>query len=221
MARAYTYKVVTAPANLAVELATAKSHLKVSGSSEDALITLYLEAAIDYCEKITRRDLISRTYETFRDFFPAPVQNEGYYQFGEIPSIGSGLSSAGDNIGFEIRKSPLQSITSIEYYSGGVLATVDPAVYYNTIEEDYSEILTLEGKDWPTDIDQRLQAVKITFIAGFGANESAIPQGYRTAILHHVAALYSNRGDCDNSSCAATVPSSAKSFYLQNRIESL
>jgi hypothetical protein len=219
--RDYTYKITVPPAELAVSLATAKAHLKVTSSTEDALITLYLEAAIDYAEKFTRRDLITRTYITFRDFFPAPAQNEGYYPCGQIPSVSSGFSTFSSNVGFELRKSPLQSVEQIEYFSQSVLTLLDNTIYYNTIEEDYSELLTVVGKDWPTQLDQRLQAIQITFKTGFGDTETDIPHGYRAAILQHVAALYANRGDCDDSSCAAMVPAAAKTFYLQNRIENL
>ena len=68
--RAYTYKVTVPPVNGAVSLATFKSHIKKTGSSEDALLQIYLDAAINFAEGFIRRDLITRTYETFRDFFP-------------------------------------------------------------------------------------------------------------------------------------------------------
>lgn len=217
--RDYTYKVTTQPTVLAVSLITAKSHLKVTGATEDALITLYINAAIDFCEKITRRDLITRTYTTFRDFFPSPIQNEGFYPSGVLPSIGvGGISSIGANIGFEIRKSPLQSIESIKHLVSGSLVTLDSGIFYNTLEEDYSEVLTVQSKDWPTNTDQRLQSIEISFKSGFGDKECDIPQSYKIAILQHLTALYSNRGDCMDE---GSIPPAAKSFYLQNRIENL
>lgn len=219
--RDYTYKTLSGPDALAVSLATVKSHLKITSSFQDDLLTLYIKSAIEYAENITRRDLITRTYKTFRDFFPAPSQNEGHYSFGQIPSFNSGTSSISANVGFEIRKSPIQSVEKIEYFVQGVLQVLDNTIYYNTVESDYSEILTNQGKDWPTNADQRLQTIEITFKNGFGDADTDIPQVFTVAILQHVSALYANRGDCGGAQGSAIVPAAAKSFYLQSRIENL
>lgn len=219
--RAYTYKVTVPPVNLAVSLATFKKHIKQTSTAEDALLTLYLEAAIGYAEKITRRDFITRTYETYRDFFPLPSQNEGYYPLGAIPSFGNRINTTFGNVGFEIRKSPLASVVSIQYFVSNVLTTVDPATYYNTVETDYSDILTLDTTEWPEDADVRQQTVVITFTTGFGPNEGDVPSDIRGAIVAHATAMWANRGDCDDSGCSSTVPAASKMIYMQNRIENL
>lgn len=219
--RAYTYKVTTAPVNLAVSLDTVKSHLKITGTSEDALLTIYIQAATDVAEKLTRRDFITRTYQTFRDFFLEGI-SEGYYQFGDIPSSNTTIIGGGGNTGFELRKSPLQSVESIKYLKAAIETPVAASVFYNTVEEDYSEVLTLEDQNWPTDADRRLQAITIEFKTGFGDDDADMPAWVTEGILQHVAELYSNRGDC---SCEADVmgalPSVARLIYLQNRIENL
>jgi uncharacterized phiE125 gp8 family phage protein len=208
--RAFTYKVTVPPAVLAVPLETFKKHIKATSLEDDELLTLYLEAAIKYCEQFTRRDLITRTYETFRDVFPCS---------------GAGLiSNQIGNIGFEIRRSPLQSIESIKYLKDAVLTTVAGTVYYNTLETDYSNVLTLEGQSWPSDADNRLQAIQITFKSGFGDSDEDIPDCYQSAIMAHAANMWANKGDCDVASSAdiqSAVPPSARIIYLQNRIENL
>jgi len=215
--RAYTYK-ETVPDNLAVSLALAKSHLKKTLGDEDTLITFYLKAAISFAEQFTRRDFITRTYTTFRDFFPGT--SEGYYPFGELPSLGT-LSTGGGNLGFEIRRSPLQSVTSVKYFKATVLTTVDASVFYNTVEEDYSEILTNDDKCWPEDADRRLQTIQIEFKTGFGDTDESTPDWAVQGILQHVANLYRNRGDCSEADVKTALPAAARSIYLQNRIENL
>ena len=213
--RAFTYKVTVPPANLAVSLDTFKLHIKATSLENDTLLTLYLQAAITYCEQFTRRDLITRTYETFRDVFPG---FRGY----EPPFVNAAITTG--NIGFEIRRSPLQSIEKIEYLVSAVLTLVDDTIYYNTVETDYSEVLTLEGNSWPTDSDNRLQAIKITFKTGFGDDETDIPDQFQEAIMAHAAQMWANRGDCDISSSAdvkAAVPPASRIIYMQNRIENL
>ena len=96
----------------------------------------------------------------------------------------------------EIRKSKLQSITSIEYYKDDVLTTVDSSIYYFTDESDYSTINLKATEAWPNDADNRKQAIKITFVSGYGATAADVPQGIKSAMLAHIANMYENRGDC-------------------------
>lgn len=206
--RAYTYEVITPPDFLAVPLATFKEHSKASSDS-DSLLTLYLQAATKYAEQITRRDFVNRTYKTFRDFFPGT----------EVFNLDS-LANSG-NVGFELRRSKLQSVTSVKYLKAGILTTVDPTVFYNTFENDYSKVLTLDNQVWPTDADDRLQSIEIEFIAGFGADDTFVPDCLQEAIMLHATKMLENKGDCDDSGIENSVPGIAKSIYLQNRIENL
>lgn len=220
MPRAYTYKVISGPVNLAVDLATVKQHLRVTSTDEDALITQYINAAIAYAEKKTRRDFITRTYETFRDEWPYLGTSEGYYD------LSNNYYSSYDRIrygdaklyAFELRKSPLQSVSSVEYLVDGSFVTLANTVYYNTLESDYSEVLLAEDQCWPEDKDQGLQSIKITFVSGFGDTSADVPEDIKTALLMHVTHLYQNRGDCSNE---GMIPSMVNSIYLQSRIENL
>jgi len=217
--RAYSYTVTSGPDALAVTLDNVKLQLKITNSVDDDLLTIFIEAATDYAEKFTRRDFITKTYTTFRDAFPSV--SEGYYQFGDLPQSGT-VASFGGNIGFEIRKSPLQSIETIKYRLSDVLTTVDDTTYYNTVETDYSEVLTKADNEWPLDADVRLQTVEISFKAGFGDADTDMPDWVATGIMNHVAELYANRGDC---SCEGFVesnlPPTSKILYSQNRILNL
>ena len=212
--RAFTYTVTDQPAGFPVELDTVKLALKISltNTTEDDLLNAYISAATDYAEKFTRRDFITRTYNTFRDFFPRPYYlTEGYYE----------RSSS-----FELRRSPLQSVESLKYFVSGLLVTIATAVYYNTIEQDYSELLLADGQTWPGDMDNRLQAIQIDFKTGFGDNVAAVKvvaPWVEVGILSHVANMYKNRGDCGEcgDSSGTYLPPHARHLYLQNRIENL
>ena len=63
----------------------------------------------------------------------------------------------------------------------------------------YSEILLNEGQDWPTDTDDREQAIEIEFVTKAAECIAQIKQ----AMLMHIAALYFNRGDCPDIEDAA------------------
>lgn len=217
--RAFTYKVTTPAAALAVSLDDVKLQLHITDDLQNDILTIYINAATIYAEKLTRRDFINRSYTTFRDAFPGV--GEGYYQFGDIPISGN-VSVLGGNVGFELRKSALRSITTIKHLVNDLLVTVADSVYYNTVEEDYSEVLTKADQEWPDNTDARLQAIEIVFVAGFGAADTDMPKWVTLGIMQHVANLFYNRGDC---SCEADIknnlPPAARMLYMQNRIENL
>lgn len=210
--RAYTYKVIAGPDELPVTLQQVKDQLRIFDDDNDDLLTLYIEAATEYAEQFTRIDFITRTYETFRDFFPGALNYYGYYA---IYPYYSG------NIGFEIRRSPLQSVEKIEYYSQGVLTLVDPSIYYNTLQQEYSVILSKDDEFWPNDADEQLQTILITFKNGIGDTSDDIPANIQLAIMQIVTAMYENRGDCAVCDCAQFAPATAMHLLKQIRIENL
>ena len=198
--KVYPYKLVTGAAALAVSLVEIKAFLKLDASdtSEDAFLTILIESAVDYAEKYTRRDLINKTYITYRD------------DFEDLTTL---------------RKSKLQSITHIKYYDvANILQTVSSGVYAITDEVDYSDIYRLTTQLWPTGgVYNRPQAVQITFVSGYGAASSNLPSAFRNALMNHIAHLYANRGDCATAegcaSCGA--PSNAMLVYKQYKIRDI
>lgn len=222
--RAYSYRLTVPPATLPVTLDTFKAHIKITNNLEDALLTLYLKAAVEFAERYTGRDLITRTYITFRDFFPGPSQHEGYYAFGSVPNGNSNIiPSFVSNVGFEIRKSPLQEVDQITYVraSDGSTIVVDSSIYYFTTETDYSELLLKDSKEWPNDSNNQLQNIQITFKSGFANDETGIEACWQIAILNHAASLEANRGDCSDSSCMKLLPANSKAFYEQKKLINL
>lgn len=198
---AYPYKLVTAASVTPISLTEVKTFLKldVSDTSEDTLITMFIEAATDYAEKYTRRDFINKTYITYRD------------QFEDI---------------IEIRRSKLQSVSFVKYYNtSNVLTTLSASIYALTDEVDYSSVFLAYNQEWPTVLTYgQLQPIQIQFVAGYGALATAVPSLLRIALLQHVVNMYENRGDCTSDSgcdCAGTLPSQSKSIYNTYKIKDI
>lgn len=218
--RAYPYKVTVPPGNGAVNLETLKSHLRITNCKQDDILQLYLDAAIEFAEECTGLDLITRTYQTERDFFPN-ISNEGYYTLGIIPETFGDLSNG--NVGFQLRRGPVQAVSLVEYIESGTTSTfitVDPSTYYVTIPEagKFTDILLAIGKLWPTNASSRQNSIRITFTSGFGNAPKDIPSDLRTAILEHATNLFSNRGDC----CTTTsLPAMSKAIYAKHRVINL
>jgi len=191
------YTLLTPATSPALELDDVKDYLKISDDDSNDRLLALIKVVTNYAEKITGRDLINKTYKGYLNCFPLADFSYPY-----CPAI-------------EIRKSKLQSITSIQYYLGDVLTTWTSTDYYITDSEDYATINLVDGKSYPSNIDKRKQAVVITFIAGYGDSECNVPSDIKQAMLSQVAALYENAGDCideDNSQF--------KSLYITSTIAS-
>ena len=205
--RNYTYKVLTPPVNQLLSLVQIKNYLRLDAddTSDDDLLNSFLSSAIGYVQKYTNRTLLTTKYITYRDNF---IVGYGNYIY-ELHY-------------WELRRSPLQTIDSIEYYNtSNVLTDVDNKIYYNTLENDYSKVLLNYGESFPTDNNQKLQCIEITFYAGYGDTADDVPDDIIDAVLLIISSMYENRGDCSFSSCAGLVPCEAKGILSQYRILSI
>jgi uncharacterized phiE125 gp8 family phage protein len=201
---AWPYIVTVAPTTLPLTINEVKEHLRLdlTDKTQDALLKVLIRAATDYAEKYTKKDLITRTYETFRDSFDDSL---------------------------EIRRSPLQSVTTVEYLKNGVFVTVSTDIYFATNSNTFAHLALKVNQVWPSDVDLQEQSVKITFKSGYGNNLSSAPDALREGILQHIAAMYENRGDCNEGRVSGGsignaqkfLPIDAQLIYDQFRIRSL
>ncbi len=189
--RNWTYEIITPPANLAVSLDAVKTHLKIplSVTTFDVELTAFIKAATLLAETFTRRTFINTEFRTFRDFFACC---------------------------FLLKRSKASSISQIQFLLDGVLTVVDPTIFFFTDVTDYSEVHLNDGKDWP-DEDDIEQAVRIEFIAGYGVDESFVPEDIKLALKMMVANFFVNRGDC-GVPCGDEIPCVAKALLSQYRI---
>ncbi len=63
--------VITPPEEEPVSVATAKAHLRVDTTADDALIETYLKAARELCEGLARRSFVTQTFRLVLDDFPS------------------------------------------------------------------------------------------------------------------------------------------------------
>lgn len=165
---------LTPPAATPVSLAEAKAHLRVEHSEDDTYITNCIATAvarIDGRNGWLRRSLVNRTYQLFLPWFPVARC---------IP----------------LPLPPLSSVTSIKYQDqSDVEQTFSAASYQAVKNEDEGYIYLKTGESWPGNTYERPDAVKIEFVAGYGATGAAVPENIRHAILIEIGHLYAARGD--------------------------
>lgn len=160
-------RVVTPSGILPVSLELALRHIGALDHDLD-LVQFYLLAATELVEDYTGRSLITKTYCLDIDTFP-------------VESI-------------ELRRSPLVSISSLKYYAPGEtsLTTWAAANYRADITSVPGRLMILPDVTIP-DVDDRHDAVQITFTAGYGTKESSVDSALRLAIIQLAHHSFDNR----------------------------
>lgn len=194
------YELITDSSVLCLSVEEVLEHLKIEQDQAEG--NLYLEMLIKAAERcaedLTRRSFINKTYRTHRESFGSFI---------------------------ELRRSKYQSISAFKYWSEETddWVTIDSGVYYVTSSKDYSRIYLKDQQTWPTITTSRKQKIRIDFVAGYGAAASSVPKDLKLAMLHHVAAMYEQRGDwgsadLGNNQLIGCLPTMSRLVYSNYKI---
>lgn len=158
---------VTPPAAEPVTLAEAKAHLRVEVTDDDAIITALIAAARALAEQETGRSLITQTWRRTHDQFPDSVR---------------------------LDRGPVQSVTSVKYLESvaGEQTTLSPASYIVDSASAPGWVQPAYGFDWP-DVWPEINAVEVTYVTGYGADGTAIPEPIKLWVKLMVGHYYANR----------------------------
>ena len=162
-----------APASTIVSLAEAKSFLRVLTNDDDSLISILIEAATNYAENYTSRQLISAKYRVVvnrSELFE--LQKNSYF---------NGLIEV--NKPLRLPKSPIISIDSVKVSdSTGTFSTLDNVNYTVDYDVDVAVFtLTQQLSD--------AKSFQIDFTAGF----DIVPPVLKAWALNKIATLFEFR----------------------------
>lgn len=149
-------------------VAEARAHARISGTSEDLVVEMFIRTAARTIEQ--RNGIV---------LLAAPVTQV----FDRLPDCGEYYS---------LTVGPVNSITSISYNTKDDPATFtpfDPANYVLDKSHNRARIYAPDGWDMPS-----AWQIKVIYSAGY-ENAAAIPAHIKTALLLQVTDLYDNRGD--------------------------
>lgn len=149
--------IITGPTAEPVTLAEVKARLRLTDTTDDALITTQITAAREYAEKMTRRSLNYKTYSAFFDGFP----------------------DCGKPI--RVPVPPLIALTAVKYLDSTLTwQTWDPSEYYVAALQVPALIVPTPANIYPCPADVP-GSVEVDFTAGYGypgqTTPTVIPPG--------------------------------------------
>lgn len=161
--------VVTGPAAEPVRMETLKQYLRLDFADDDALLADLLAAARKQAEEISRQVLITTTFETWLECWPA------------------------DGI-IELPRRPVTSVTSVKYYTLANVETTLAASTYVALLSNKAlpKIVPAYGYTWPTDLRQH-DAIVVKYTAGHGTKPADVEARYRDLVAALVAIRYEAR----------------------------
>lgn len=151
----------------ALSLTTAKAHLRVDHTDDDTLIGALIDAAADLAEHLTGRTLITRT------------RTHRVAEFGErVPLPGA----------------PVTTISDVKYLdTTGAEVTLSSGLYALESGADWPALVPTVGASWPEVQSDRTDAVRITYSAGYGGIDTAVPKGIQQWLLLCIGTWYNQR----------------------------
>lgn len=160
---------VTGPAVEPLEVAEVKTHLNVSGTSQDTYIDSLITTARGQVEKYLNRVLINQSWKVYYDHW----HYELMIPFGN-----------------------LSEVTTVKYYDlNGDLQPWATSNYWVVTTTDPGRIIRAYDVTFPELQYGRPDAIEIAFTAGYGADASAIPGEIKHAMKLLITNYYENRGD--------------------------
>jgi uncharacterized phiE125 gp8 family phage protein len=173
----FSFSLVTPPALEPVTLLEAKAHARIDSTADDALVTNLIIAARQWAERTTGRAFITQTWKLAIDMLPI----EKYWP--------------DDAHSINLPRSPLQSVTSVQYYDDNDAATLwATSNYFVDTSREPGRLVLRSGSVWPSPT-RVANSMIVTYVAGYGSDASSVPEPIKTAIRELVGHLYEHRGD--------------------------
>ena len=193
-----TLKIITAATTEPLSLAEAKNHLRVLTNDEDALISVLITAARQWCENFTGRALASQIFEYILDDFPEEDEK------------------------IILPMPPLETVDSIKYKDFEETETEWNAVNYIVDDESIPARIALAyGKYFPSYTPYPVNSVRIRFTAGYkegGDPHLEMPEQINSAIKLLIGHLFENRENVVIGSAANKVPFTVEALLYPYKV---
>lgn len=184
----------TAPSVEPVSLALAKLNCRVDTTDKDALFAVYIQSAREFVEGLTGKALITQTWRQQLDAFPAE--------------------------GIKLLKPPVQAITSVTYIdTAGMQQTLATNAYVLDSAVSPGWLMPAYGTTWPATHDDVINAVEVTFTAGYSDDSTRIPAKIIRWMLNDITTAHDNPGAIDPTGKVLAMPDRYVDRLLDEFIE--
>jgi len=130
------------------------------------------------------------------------------WQLDDFPGSGEALV---------VPRNPLSSVTSIQYIdTAGDTQTWSSDDYDVDTDSLEGRIVPAYGETWPTTRSD-INAVTVTFVAGYGTERQSVPDDIRSLLLLHVAQLFEYREPTVTGSHSRTVAYTMDALFWGSR----
>jgi uncharacterized phiE125 gp8 family phage protein len=172
--------------DLVITVQELKDYLRVDSNTDDVMLEAFINAATSQIEARLNR----------------PLRLQSWIYSLDYSDLTTGL--------IYINKAPIVSVDSIEYYDGtNTLQTLDSSNYFVSLSSNPCKIKVMQLPN----IYNRLDAVKITFTAGY-ATVNDIPKDIKQALKFMCGHWYENRQDAITGTMTQEMPMSSQ-FLLE------
>jgi len=186
---------ISGPTVEPISLAEAKDHMRVDGTSEDALISSLILTSRLHIEAALGLALVTQSWKLLLDNWPK-----------------------GQQVRIPLR--PLQSVTEIRIYdAAGASALVGTDRYVVDAVSNPGRIVA-EGGGLPQP-GRAANGIEIAFVAGYGGNAAEVPAPIRQALLLLIAHWYEHRDPVEIGTPDVAIPAAVSRLlkpYRQARI---
>ena len=203
------YSISTAPTSEPITLAQASDHLRVDSTEDQSYISELISVAREYFDAVTGRSSAIATYvltaETWEDLFnPSRRKTNERNTYAEVNEYNGYV--------IPIYCTPLLSVTSVKYYAPDAtsLTTMSASAYRVITGAEPGRIQLVDS---PPSIDDRIDAIQITFTAG----ADTAPAMSKHAIKMLVANFYEQRTPI-SFAAASEIPYTLKSIIEAQKI---
>ena len=188
------YSITVNPYSEPISLAQASDHLRVDSTDDQSYISDLISVAREYFDSVTGRASAETTYLLTAESWGGLFNCLSTY---EIP----------------IFRSPLASVSSVQYYaSGATVLTTMPTTDYRVITGAEPGRIQLASS--PPAVDDRIDAIQITFVAG----NDCPPAMSKHAIKMLVSNYYDQRAPIVTGTIATEIPYTLKSLIENQKI---
>lgn len=182
-------------------VAELKAYARIDTSDDDTLVGLLIKAARRQAEAFTGRAFINTTFYAYFDNNQTAVDDFAL-QWLHDTTVSRGV--------IYLPRSPLSSVTAINTYDREGKETLWPSTNYKVVTTTTPGCIYLaDGGSFPSDM-RAVSAMRVEFVAGYGAAASDVPDDIVQAIKLLATTYYEHREEFIAGMTAQPTPLTAR-----------